>query len=159
MSENQLPERLAASKLHRPAALAGTLSISRRLCRFLEGRAGAGGCATVGVTVRDGGIALLYAPRFVAGCTLPELTGVLLHEVNHLLFGHVFADPKQFPDRDGASNCRGGDGQRVGARAAAWASHHARPVPRAAGPGGHGHGATPGWPVLRLKRYVLGSRR
>ncbi len=55
---------------------------------------------TAAVTVRDGTIWLVYNPRFVTSCTLPELEGVLHHEVNHLLFGHVFDDPAQFADQE-----------------------------------------------------------
>jgi predicted metal-dependent peptidase len=54
--------------------------------------------ATMAVTVRDGNILLLYNPVFVISCSFAELTGVLHHEVNHLLFGHVFLDPNQFAD-------------------------------------------------------------
>jgi predicted metal-dependent peptidase len=54
---------------------------------------------TMGVTVRDGNILLFYNPGFVTQCTFDELAGVLHHEVNHLLLGHVFLDPDQFADQ------------------------------------------------------------
>lgn len=53
---------------------------------------------TIGVTVRDGTILLLYNPDFIIMCSFPELIGVLHHEVNHLLFGHLFLDPANFLD-------------------------------------------------------------
>ncbi len=54
--------------------------------------------ATMAVTVRGGTLVLLFNPAFVNGCSLAELTGVLLHEVHHILFGHVFAPPERYPD-------------------------------------------------------------
>lgn len=53
---------------------------------------------TVGVTVSGGKIMLYFDPTFVVACSFPHLMGVLHHEVNHLLFGHVFMDPGDFPD-------------------------------------------------------------
>jgi hypothetical protein len=55
---------------------------------------------TMAVTVRHGEIRFLYTPAFVCACTLDELAGVLHHEVNHVLFGHLFADPANYPDRE-----------------------------------------------------------
>jgi predicted metal-dependent peptidase len=55
--------------------------------------------ATMAVTVRGAAVEFLYNPRFVLGCALPELVAVLLHEVNHVVFGHVLVDPHLFPDR------------------------------------------------------------
>lgn len=55
---------------------------------------------TLGVTVRDGSIRFLFNPSFVCNCSFDELVGVLHHEVNHLLFGHIFIDPARYPDRD-----------------------------------------------------------
>lgn len=55
---------------------------------------------TMAVTVRAGRITFLYSPRFVTRCSLPELAGVLHHELNHVLFGHIFADPVRYPDRN-----------------------------------------------------------
>ncbi|MDP2342285.1 MAG: VWA-like domain-containing protein [Deltaproteobacteria bacterium] len=54
---------------------------------------------TMGVTVRRGRVSLLYAPEFVVGCTILELVGVLLHEVNHVVFGHLLMTREDFPDR------------------------------------------------------------
>jgi predicted metal-dependent peptidase len=47
----------------------------------------------------EGEVLLLYNAEFVLGIRLDELVGVLLHEVHHLLFNHLAADPKDFPDR------------------------------------------------------------
>lgn len=55
---------------------------------------------TMGVTVRSLNVALLFSPEFVVGCSLPELVGVLHHEVNHVLFGHLWADPRAYPDAE-----------------------------------------------------------
>ena len=54
---------------------------------------------TMAATVREGRVRYAYAPDFVCQCMPAELMGVLHHEVNHVLFGHVFADPKEYPDR------------------------------------------------------------
>lgn len=54
---------------------------------------------TMGVALRDGRLKLLYNPVFVSGSTREQLVGVIHHEVNHVLFGHVTADPKRFPHR------------------------------------------------------------
>lgn len=55
---------------------------------------------TMGVTIRDGGIALLFNPGFVNSCSPAELGGVLLHEVHHILLGHLTLDPRRFPDAE-----------------------------------------------------------
>lgn len=54
---------------------------------------------TMAVTVREGQVRFLYEPGFVVGCTFDELAGVLHHEVNHVLFEHLVADPADYPDR------------------------------------------------------------
>jgi predicted metal-dependent peptidase len=54
---------------------------------------------TMGVTVQNGTILLYFNPAFAVACSLPELMGVLHHEVNHLLFDHVFTDASRYPDR------------------------------------------------------------
>lgn len=53
---------------------------------------------TMGVTVRRGELLFLYCPQFVLSCSLDELVGVLHHEVLHVLFGHLTADPARYPD-------------------------------------------------------------
>jgi predicted metal-dependent peptidase len=53
-----------------------------------------------GVTIRDAGIRFLYAPAFVVRHSLDQLVGLLHHLVNHLLFEHLFADPRRYPDHD-----------------------------------------------------------
>jgi predicted metal-dependent peptidase len=55
---------------------------------------------TMAVTVRRGEIRFLYTPAFVCACTLDELAGVLHHEVNHVLFEHLFADQANYRDRE-----------------------------------------------------------
>lgn len=53
---------------------------------------------TMAVTIRAGCVWLLVNPTFMQGCSLPELAGVLLHEANHVLFGHLLLDPRRFPN-------------------------------------------------------------
>jgi predicted metal-dependent peptidase len=43
-------------------------------------------------------LVLSYEPAFVCEITLPELGGVLLHEVNHVILGHLFLSPENYPD-------------------------------------------------------------
>lgn len=57
------------------------------------------GIATMAVTVRGGHVAFYYDERFVCRCTPEELEGVIHHELNHLVFGHPFVDPNEFPNR------------------------------------------------------------
>jgi predicted metal-dependent peptidase len=54
--------------------------------------------ATMGVTVQHGRLTFFYAPEFIVMCSFEELTGLLHHEVNHVLFGHLFDEPAKFPD-------------------------------------------------------------
>lgn len=53
---------------------------------------------TMGVTIEGGSLILYYNPEFVLGCSLPELVGVLLHEVGHVLYGHLHLDHSRLPD-------------------------------------------------------------
>ena len=54
--------------------------------------------ATMAVTVAGDDVLLLYNPDFVLEISADELGGVLLHEVHHVVFGHVVADPADYPD-------------------------------------------------------------
>jgi predicted metal-dependent peptidase len=45
-------------------------------------------------------VLLLYNPDFVMRLKLNELVGVLLHEVHHVLFGHLSMTRKDFPNRN-----------------------------------------------------------
>jgi predicted metal-dependent peptidase len=54
---------------------------------------------TMGVTLAGDDVLLLYNDDFVLGLPADELCGVLLHEVHHVVFGHVLADPRDFPDK------------------------------------------------------------
>ena len=56
------------------------------------------GLATMAVTIRGEEPVLLYSPDFVLELLADELVGVLLHEVNHVVLGHVLADPEDYPD-------------------------------------------------------------
>ena len=53
---------------------------------------------TAGVTIRDGRIHLFYSPDFVVECSYTQLIGVLHHEVNHVILGHMLADPADYPN-------------------------------------------------------------
>lgn len=55
---------------------------------------------TMGVSVRDGRVHLLFNPTFVSTCSFPELLGVLLHEAHHVLFGHVLVDRAGYDDQE-----------------------------------------------------------
>jgi predicted metal-dependent peptidase len=54
--------------------------------------------ATMGVTVSGGDVLLFYNCDFVLNTPIEQLTAVLLHEVHHVLFNHIFADRANFPD-------------------------------------------------------------
>jgi predicted metal-dependent peptidase len=56
------------------------------------------GVRTMGVTVVGDELLLLHAPAFVLATPADQLGGVLLHEVHHVVLGHVTADPADFPD-------------------------------------------------------------
>jgi predicted metal-dependent peptidase len=53
---------------------------------------------TMGVTISGDSVLLLYNPGFVLDTCSDELGGVLLHEVHHVLFGHLLVDPANYPD-------------------------------------------------------------
>lgn len=53
---------------------------------------------TMAVTVHGDDVLLLFAAEFVNAITLNQLLGVLIHEVHHVLFGHILKDPKDYPD-------------------------------------------------------------
>lgn len=54
---------------------------------------------TAGVTARSEGVYLIVNPMFLLGITEDEVVGVLHHEVNHILFGHVFTPRGAFEDQ------------------------------------------------------------
>lgn len=54
---------------------------------------------TLAVTVRSGRLTFLYDVDFVLEQELDVLVGGLLHEVLHVVFDHVTADPAEYPDR------------------------------------------------------------
>ena len=53
---------------------------------------------TMAVTVLGNDVLLLHNFAFVLNTAADELTGVLLHEVHHVLFNHVLAAPADYPD-------------------------------------------------------------
>ena len=58
------------------------------------------GVKTMGVTICNGRIQFPYAPEFVLRCSYDELIAMFQHEINHLLFGHILADPEEYPNSD-----------------------------------------------------------
>ena len=54
---------------------------------------------TMAVTAASDSILLLYNASFVLNTPVAQLVGVLLHEVHHVIFGHLYADPADYPDR------------------------------------------------------------
>jgi predicted metal-dependent peptidase len=77
--------------------LASHYPFHTRVLEQLEVRARPG-LATTAVTISENQVVLLHNPEFVLATPADELVGVLLHEVHHILFGHVLADPNDFPD-------------------------------------------------------------
>ena len=56
--------------------------------------------STMGVGFRGNRLCLVFAPDFVESIGMNELEGVLHHEVNHVLFDHVFHEPEDEEDTD-----------------------------------------------------------
>lgn len=54
---------------------------------------------TASVTARMEGVYLIVNPEFWGALSEDEQLGVLHHETNHVLFGHVFEDRSKFPDQ------------------------------------------------------------
>lgn len=54
---------------------------------------------TMGVMAEKNTVLLAFNPDFVRSLPLPELTGLLLHQVHHVLLGHTTSDPAAYPDR------------------------------------------------------------
>jgi predicted metal-dependent peptidase len=54
---------------------------------------------TAGVTSQIEHVYLIVNPEFVLTIAADELAGVLHHELNHVLFGHLFAPLGRYPDR------------------------------------------------------------
>ena len=55
---------------------------------------------TMAVGMGQNGIILYYAPLFVRRITVGGLIAVLHHEVRHVVYGHVFFNPEDFPDHN-----------------------------------------------------------
>ena len=54
--------------------------------------------STMGVGFRNNRLCLIYSAAFVEETGMDELMGVLHHEVNHVLFGHVYQEPEEQED-------------------------------------------------------------
>jgi predicted metal-dependent peptidase len=53
---------------------------------------------TMGVSASGEGVLLLFDPEFVLSLPIDQLRGVLLHEVHHVVLGHLGLDWKDHPD-------------------------------------------------------------
>ena len=53
---------------------------------------------TMAVNLAEHNIQLHYNPAFVMGIRLDEMVGVLLHEVHHVVFGHLLMTAADYPD-------------------------------------------------------------
>ncbi|MBY0527997.1 MAG: hypothetical protein K2R98_31660 [Gemmataceae bacterium] len=53
---------------------------------------------TMAVSVVGDDLLLYHNPPFVLSLPAAQLGGVLLHEVHHVVFGHLLADPADYPD-------------------------------------------------------------
>lgn len=56
--------------------------------------------STMGVGFRGNRLCLVFAPDFVESIGMDELEGVLHHEVNHVMFDHVFHEPEANEDEN-----------------------------------------------------------
>lgn len=54
---------------------------------------------SVALTVSGFRLALRYSPAYIVTLSLDECAGLLVHVVNHVLFGHTAADPARCDDR------------------------------------------------------------
>lgn len=54
---------------------------------------------TMGVTATREKVILLFNPEFVLRLPASQLGGVLLHEVLHVVLGHLTLDPANYPDQ------------------------------------------------------------
>jgi predicted metal-dependent peptidase len=54
---------------------------------------------TMGVKASNSGATLLYNPEFVLGLPTRQLGAVLLHEVNHVVLGHIALDRRKYADQ------------------------------------------------------------
>jgi hypothetical protein len=52
----------------------------------------------MGVTVVGDTIVLYFNPQFVLAVSIDRLGGMLLHEVHHIVLGHLVDDPADYPD-------------------------------------------------------------
>ena len=53
---------------------------------------------TMAVGLREKQLILLHNPEFVLELPMDQLTGVLLHEVHHVVFRHLLMQPDDYPD-------------------------------------------------------------
>jgi predicted metal-dependent peptidase len=98
MTQVYSPAQQAEGKIKLTMArLAGRYVFHARVLEQFKVRA-ISGVETMGVTVAGRNVLLLHNPEFVLGTPADELVGVLLHEVHHIILGHLLADPNDFPD-------------------------------------------------------------
>lgn len=53
---------------------------------------------TMAIGMGRAGLRLYVNPQFVVGITLDETVAVLLHEVRHVIYGHIYQSPSAFAD-------------------------------------------------------------
>lgn len=99
MTTNYTPSQLAEGTIRTASArLAGLYPFHAAVLRQFVPTLSPG-VGTMGVTASRGGVLLLFNPDFVLALPAAELGGVLLHEVHHVVFEHLLADPANYPDR------------------------------------------------------------
>ena len=59
-----------------------------------------GNIQTMGVGWHGGRINLVFSPVFIDSISPDELESVLIHEARHVIYGHCFMDPEEWPDEE-----------------------------------------------------------
>lgn len=98
MSGAYTPAHLATGIIRRACArLAGKYPFHARVLERFQLLASTS-LETMGVTARNAGVALTFNPAFALGLDADTLGGVLLHEVHHVVLGHLGLNPADYPD-------------------------------------------------------------
>jgi predicted metal-dependent peptidase len=98
MNSGYTPDRIADGRVRLAGTrLAGSFPFHARVLEKFR-LVASPAVETMGVTATTGGVLLLYNPGFVLGLTADVLGGVMLHEVHHVVLGHLGFKPADFPD-------------------------------------------------------------
>src|SRR5262245_27974410 len=98
MTSAYTPAQIAQGVIKRAAArLAGKYPFHARVLENLR-LAASGSLGTMGVTASGRRVLLLFNPAFTLSLDADTLGGVLLHEVHHVVLGHLAIDPTNYPD-------------------------------------------------------------